>query len=52
MWSNDYPHSNSTWPDSVKIVEAMLGHLEASLTDRIVRRNVSELYGLEPGEAA
>ena len=27
MWSNDFPHPNSTWPNSIKIIQRDLGHL-------------------------
>jgi predicted TIM-barrel fold metal-dependent hydrolase len=46
MWSNDYPHPNSTWPDSRSVIARDLGHLDAETRTRLVRDNVSELYGL------
>jgi predicted TIM-barrel fold metal-dependent hydrolase len=46
MWSSDYPHSETTWPNSHKIIdETMAGVPEAELT-RIVRDNCVELYHL------
>ena len=46
MWANDFPHSDSTWPDS----QALLAKHRAGLTDTefndIVHDNVAELYGL------
>jgi predicted TIM-barrel fold metal-dependent hydrolase len=47
MWSSDYPHGNSTWPHSRQHVARNLGGLERAVQDRIVRRNVADLYGLE-----
>jgi len=45
-FETDYPHSDSTWPDS----QALLAKHRAGLTDAefndIVHDNVAELYGL------
>jgi predicted TIM-barrel fold metal-dependent hydrolase len=46
MWSNDYPHPNSTWPHSREVIEGDLGHLPADARARLVRRNVADLYKL------
>src|SRR6266481_219755 len=46
LWANDFPHSDSTWPDS----QALLREHRAGLTDEefnfIVHDNVADLYGL------
>ncbi|HEU0169090.1 MAG TPA: amidohydrolase family protein [Chloroflexota bacterium] len=47
MWSNDYPHPNSTWPNSRDVIQRDLGHLPADVQTRLVRENVVELYGLK-----
>jgi len=46
MWSNDYPHPNSTWPNSREIIERDLGHLIPDVRKRLLSENVRELYGL------
>jgi predicted TIM-barrel fold metal-dependent hydrolase len=46
LYETDYPHSDSTWPKSREIGEAQMGHLEADVVERIVRRNAIELLGL------
>jgi hypothetical protein len=46
MWSNDYPHPNSTWPNSGKVIERDLGHLAESVKKRLLSENVQELYRL------
>ncbi len=46
MWSNDYPHPNSTWPNSRDVVERDLGHLAGEAKDRLLSQNVLELYKL------
>ncbi|MCH7570891.1 MAG: amidohydrolase [Deltaproteobacteria bacterium] len=47
MWSNDYPHPNSTWPNSRKIIERDLGHLPAEKLTKLLCTNVGKLYQLE-----
>ncbi len=50
MWSNDFPHPNSTWPNSHKVIERDLGHLSADKRAKLVRENVVKLYGLRVPE--
>ncbi len=47
MWSNDFPHPNSTWPDSRQVVERDLGHLDPDTQAKLTWRTVRDLYGLE-----
>jgi predicted TIM-barrel fold metal-dependent hydrolase len=46
LWANDFPHSDSTWPES----QAVLARHAASLTDAerdlVLHDNVAELYRL------
>jgi predicted TIM-barrel fold metal-dependent hydrolase len=44
MWSNDYPHGNSTWGHSREIVARDLGDLPAPVRAKLVRENVAKLY--------
>ena len=46
MWSNDFPHPNSTWPNSRSVIERDLGHLPADARAKLVRENVVKLYGM------
>jgi len=46
MWSNDYPHPNSTWPHSREVIDRDLGHLPAEAQAKLVRENVARLYNL------
>ena len=46
MWSNDYPHPNSTWPKSREVIERDLGHLPKDARKRLLSQNVQELYEL------
>ena len=47
MWSNDFPHANSTWPDSRKYIERDLGHLPPEKRTKLLSGNVARLYGME-----
>jgi predicted TIM-barrel fold metal-dependent hydrolase len=47
MWSNDFPHANSTWPHSLKVIQRDLGHLPLETQARVLAGNVCRLYGLD-----
>jgi len=47
MWSNDYPHGNSTWPESRKYIERNLGHLPEEIRVKLLCANVAKLYDIE-----
>jgi predicted TIM-barrel fold metal-dependent hydrolase len=47
MWSNDYPHQNSTWPKSREVIARDLGSLPAGDRAKLVRENVARLYNLD-----
>jgi predicted TIM-barrel fold metal-dependent hydrolase len=47
MWSNDYPHQNSTWPNSRDVIKRDLGHLPAADRDKLLNANVRKLYNLK-----
>ena len=44
LWSSDYPHSASTWPESSKFIERDFGE-DISDKRKIVHDNVAALYG-------
>ena len=46
MWSNDYPHPNSTWPKSWDVITRDLGHLSEETRSRLLQENVRQLYKL------
>jgi hypothetical protein len=46
MWSNDYPHPNSTWPKSRGVIARDLGQVSESPRTRLLWENVRELYKL------
>ncbi len=47
MWANDFPHSDSTWPNSQAVLAKHAAHLTAQERDLILHDNVAELYGLD-----
>jgi predicted TIM-barrel fold metal-dependent hydrolase len=46
MWSNDFPHENSTWPHSRDVIETTLGHLPDEVRTKLLRTNAERLYGV------
>jgi len=47
MWSNDYPHGNSTWPESWDVVGRDKGVLLADVRAKLVRENIARVYGIK-----
>lgn len=46
MWSNDFPHANSTWPHSRETIAKDLAHLSSEDRTRVLCSNVVDLYQL------
>ncbi len=46
MWSNDYPHQNSTWPNSRAVIERDMADLPAVTREKLLNTNVRKLYKL------
>ncbi len=44
MIETDYPHSDTTWPDSIKLARERLAHLPADVQQKIVRGNAERLF--------
>jgi predicted TIM-barrel fold metal-dependent hydrolase len=47
MWSNDYPHQNSTWPNSRDVIARDMGHLDVADREKLLNSNVTELYQIK-----
>ncbi|NRA00002.1 MAG: amidohydrolase [Myxococcales bacterium] len=47
MWSDDYPHLESCWPDSSKVIDRIMpeGSLPADERDQILYGNTARIYG-------
>ncbi|MGH7827715.1 MAG: amidohydrolase family protein [Candidatus Binatia bacterium] len=53
MWSNDYPHQNSTWPNSREVIARDMSNLSAADRAKLLNANVTNLYNLKaPASAA
>lgn len=50
MCETDYPHSDSTWPDSITVVKRIIGHLPPQTQYKILRGNAEKLYRFTPAE--
>jgi predicted TIM-barrel fold metal-dependent hydrolase len=46
MWASDYPHSDSTWPHSKKVIERDFAGVPEADLHAIVADNAAALYGL------
>jgi predicted TIM-barrel fold metal-dependent hydrolase len=47
MWASDYPHTDSTFPESRRAIEETLGSLSEVDRHKITARNCAELYRLD-----
>jgi predicted TIM-barrel fold metal-dependent hydrolase len=47
MWANDFPHSDSTWPWSMDMLEEQTRQLSVEQTQSILCDNVAELYQID-----
>ena len=47
MWSNDFPHPNSTWPNSREVIARDLGSLPRDGLEKILVGNVTKLYKMK-----
>jgi len=46
MWASDYPHSDSTWPHSRKVIERDFDGVPEADVAAIVHDNAASLYGI------
>ncbi len=46
LWASDYPHSDSTWPHSLKVIERDFAGVPDAELHAIVAGNATALYGL------
>jgi predicted TIM-barrel fold metal-dependent hydrolase len=44
MWANDFPHMDSTWPDSQALLEKHTMTLTQEQRDDVLHNNCAELY--------
>ena len=46
MFECDYPHSDSTWPDTLDVAKEMTFGLDPGIVEKVMRGNAIELFGL------
>jgi len=47
MWSNDYPHQNSTWPNSRQVIERDMADVKPEDRRKLLFTNCEKLYNLK-----
>ena len=47
MWASDFPHTDSTWPESLKVIERDFASVPADVTDKILYANAAKLYRID-----
>jgi len=50
MCETDYPHSDSTWPNCIKVVRDRIGHLPEQTQYKLLRGNAERLYRFTPAQ--
>ena len=51
MWASDYPHGDSTWPNSQQAIEEQFRGVPEELRRRVLCENARTLYGLGNGRS-
>jgi predicted TIM-barrel fold metal-dependent hydrolase len=46
LWASDYPHPDSTWPNSRKVIEKQMADLPPEVRRQLTHDNAAALYGL------
>lgn len=44
---SDYPHTDTTWPNTLEVATQMMGHLPADVQYKILRGNAIRMLGLD-----
>ena len=47
MWASDFPHTDSTWPDSLRVIERDFADVPADVTKKIICENAAKLYRID-----
>ena len=46
MWASDYPHSDTTWPNSMETIDRVFAGVDEETRMKITRGNAAKLYGI------
>jgi predicted TIM-barrel fold metal-dependent hydrolase len=52
MWSNDFPHAESNWPNSKQLADEWLAGFDEPTRAKLLWQNAARLYGLDPVRSA
>jgi predicted TIM-barrel fold metal-dependent hydrolase len=52
MWSSDFPHGDSTWPDSGQVIDSLMAGVPEDDQRKILQSNAARLYGFDLDAAA
>jgi predicted TIM-barrel fold metal-dependent hydrolase len=44
MWASDFPHTDSTWPNSLEVIKKDFAKVPPEVTQKIVFDNAMKLY--------
>jgi predicted TIM-barrel fold metal-dependent hydrolase len=47
MWASDFPHTDSTWPDSLKVIKRDFQGVPEDVTQKIICTNAAKLYQID-----
>jgi predicted TIM-barrel fold metal-dependent hydrolase len=47
MWASDFPHADSTWPNSLEVIEKDFAGVPSEVTRKIIYDNAAELYRID-----
>src|SRR5216684_32199 len=47
MWASDFPHTDSTWPNSLKVIEQSFEGVPEEVTRKIICDNAAKLYHID-----
>jgi predicted TIM-barrel fold metal-dependent hydrolase len=47
MWSSDFPHGDSTWPDSQEVIDDQMAGVPEADQRAILHDNAARMYGFE-----
>jgi len=47
MWGSDFPHADSTWPESRTVIDKNLVGTTAEVAAKVLRSNAAALYGID-----
>jgi len=50
MVETDYPHTDSTWPDSIKLAREQVAHLSPEVQYKLLRGNAERLFRFTPAD--